>query len=306
MEAKKAFLAFAILAVSAVLLSGCISGNGNSNPGGIACTADAKLCPDGSAVGRTGPDCEFAPCPHLVGNDSDIHGCKGSAGYSWCEEKQKCIRAWEENCSSSISCTCPQGYVQEGDACNPKCYYSTPKCLMPSIRCSKQGSTGMANPAAVNCIDKGYNYSIRADENGGQYGVCYKENYTECEEWAFFRGECEITPANGSNVTTTGIPPRSEGQFCGGIAGIPCQQGLACKLGATYPDAGGSCVKECDCSLMTNGTEISCFGCAHDNEKGSFNCRNATSGWTPYVRNPKEIGIPYACYCDNTGCALAQ
>jgi len=29
----------------------------------IACTAEAKLCPDGSAVGRTGPACEFAPCP---------------------------------------------------------------------------------------------------------------------------------------------------------------------------------------------------------------------------------------------------
>jgi len=27
------------------------------------CTMEAKLCPDGSAVGRTGPDCEFAPCP---------------------------------------------------------------------------------------------------------------------------------------------------------------------------------------------------------------------------------------------------
>lgn len=29
----------------------------------VACTADAKLCPDGSAVGRVGPDCEFAACP---------------------------------------------------------------------------------------------------------------------------------------------------------------------------------------------------------------------------------------------------
>lgn len=29
----------------------------------IACTADAKICPDGSAVGRTGPNCEFAQCP---------------------------------------------------------------------------------------------------------------------------------------------------------------------------------------------------------------------------------------------------
>lgn len=29
----------------------------------VACTMEAKLCPDGSAVGRTGPNCEFAPCP---------------------------------------------------------------------------------------------------------------------------------------------------------------------------------------------------------------------------------------------------
>lgn len=36
--------------------------------------------------------------PVLVGNDSDIHGCKGSAGYSWCELKQKCLRTWEEPC----------------------------------------------------------------------------------------------------------------------------------------------------------------------------------------------------------------
>ena len=29
----------------------------------IACTADAKLCPDGSYVGRVPPDCEFEACP---------------------------------------------------------------------------------------------------------------------------------------------------------------------------------------------------------------------------------------------------
>ncbi|OGD32489.1 hypothetical protein A3C91_02560 [Candidatus Azambacteria bacterium RIFCSPHIGHO2_02_FULL_52_12] len=29
----------------------------------IACTMEAKLCPDGSAVGRVGSSCEFAPCP---------------------------------------------------------------------------------------------------------------------------------------------------------------------------------------------------------------------------------------------------
>lgn len=33
----------------------------SSMPG--ACTMDAKQCPDGSYVGRSGPQCEFAPCP---------------------------------------------------------------------------------------------------------------------------------------------------------------------------------------------------------------------------------------------------
>lgn len=28
-----------------------------------ACTLEAKLCPDGSSVGRVGPNCEFAACP---------------------------------------------------------------------------------------------------------------------------------------------------------------------------------------------------------------------------------------------------
>ncbi len=32
------------------------------------------------------------------GGDKDEHGCIPSAGYKWCEAKQKCIRPWEESC----------------------------------------------------------------------------------------------------------------------------------------------------------------------------------------------------------------
>jgi hypothetical protein len=35
--------------------------NPSDNQG--VCTLDAKLCPDGTYVGRQGPNCEFAPCP---------------------------------------------------------------------------------------------------------------------------------------------------------------------------------------------------------------------------------------------------
>ena len=34
----------------------------------------------------------------IVGNDKDVHGCIGSAGYSWCAVKNKCLRPWEEKC----------------------------------------------------------------------------------------------------------------------------------------------------------------------------------------------------------------
>ncbi len=32
----------------------------------IACSQEAKQCPDGSYVGRTGPNCQFAPCPRTT------------------------------------------------------------------------------------------------------------------------------------------------------------------------------------------------------------------------------------------------
>lgn len=38
----------------------------NRNQAPVFCTQEAKLCPDGSSVGRTGPRCEFAPCPSEV------------------------------------------------------------------------------------------------------------------------------------------------------------------------------------------------------------------------------------------------
>jgi hypothetical protein len=41
-----------------------------SDEDGVMCTMDAKICPDGSAVGRSGPDCEFDPCPGPSGNES--------------------------------------------------------------------------------------------------------------------------------------------------------------------------------------------------------------------------------------------
>jgi len=37
--------------------------NTNNNTQPTACTMEAKICPDGSSVGRSGPNCEFTDCP---------------------------------------------------------------------------------------------------------------------------------------------------------------------------------------------------------------------------------------------------
>jgi len=38
----------------------------------VACTMEAKLCSDGSYVGRTGPNCEFAKCPLAEGDQVSL------------------------------------------------------------------------------------------------------------------------------------------------------------------------------------------------------------------------------------------
>lgn len=38
----------------------------------VVCTMDAKLCPDGSYVGRIGPNCEFEACPSATSSQDKI------------------------------------------------------------------------------------------------------------------------------------------------------------------------------------------------------------------------------------------
>jgi putative hemolysin len=48
----------------------------------------------------------------------------------------------------------------------------------------------LPNPASAYCEEQGYRVEIRTDDQGNQYGVCVFPDGSECDEWAFFRGEC--------------------------------------------------------------------------------------------------------------------
>lgn len=54
----------------------------------------------------------------------------------------------------------------------------------------EQPDSGLANPASVYCVEQGGTVEIRTDEAGNQAGVCVFDSGGECDEWAFYRGEC--------------------------------------------------------------------------------------------------------------------
>lgn len=62
---KKIYIFVTVFALLAIVLI-TVVGMGEVNQGPTACTMEAKICPDGSAVGRTGPNCEFSECPIVM------------------------------------------------------------------------------------------------------------------------------------------------------------------------------------------------------------------------------------------------
>ena len=59
----------------------------------------------------------------------------------------------------------------------------------------------IANPAAVFCEQQGYKTETRTAADGSQSGFCIFPDGSECDEWAFYRGECR--PGSPSDPAPT-------------------------------------------------------------------------------------------------------
>lgn len=53
--------------------------------------------------------------------------------------------------------------------------------------------SNMPNPASAYCEEQGYRSEIRTAADGSQSGYCIFPDNSECDEWAYFRGECGPT-----------------------------------------------------------------------------------------------------------------
>jgi len=64
-------------------------------------------------------------------------------------------------------------------------------------------NTSIANPASAYCVQNGGASRIVTAADGSQGGICVFPNGSQCEEWAYYRGEC--SPANYNSRHKRGV-----------------------------------------------------------------------------------------------------
>ena len=106
------------------------------------------------------------------------------------------------------------------------------------------GETGLPNPASVYCEEQGGTLDMRTDEVGTS-GYCVFDDGSECEEWAFFNGEC----ASGDSLDSAGLA---------NPASVYClEQGGTLDMRTDEAGTSGYCVfddgSECDEWAFFNG-----------------------------------------------------
>ncbi|GEM_PF-4196054 len=85
----------------------------------------------------------------------------------------------------------------------------------------QNGSATLANPASVFCVEHGGTIKIVTAADGSQSGLCVFPDGSQCEEWAYFRGECSPgSPAARGNVTG-GVKDQTPGEITPGTVQIP-------------------------------------------------------------------------------------
>jgi len=203
------------------MLGGCIGGEkekpaGNDTLGG---DVDAHGC-----IGSAGYSwCELKQkclrtfeekCENetIVGGDRDEHGCIGSAGYSWCELKQKCLRTFEEKCENETIV----GGDGDEHGCIGSAGYSWCEVKQKCIR-----------PWEEDCTEAVMSEDLCRSAGG---------NWNECSS------RCQLDNQGKQGVACT---MQCEALCeCAGIAGFRCPEGYACKMPEGVADALGYCVKE--------------------------------------------------------------
>jgi hypothetical protein len=113
----------------------------------------------------------------LVGNDSDEHGCKASAGYSWCGEREKCIRVWEENCTAKNNTNKNMTFgkcVSDSAKTKNDCYSQVKDQAKYCLQTAKNQTAQKDKRASARQCDSDYKTSLKTCKEG------FKSAKTDC------------------------------------------------------------------------------------------------------------------------------
>ncbi|MDP1694296.1 MAG: hypothetical protein Q8L34_02035 [Candidatus Woesearchaeota archaeon] len=152
-----------------LLVSGCIQ---IKEP--VACTDDAKACPDGTYVGRdSNNNCQFYPCPQPRQCTEEVKNCPGASAvgrdpYNNCEFYP---------CPTIQACTkelksCPGGtMVSRNPSNNCEFYECPPTTKITKIKCESQNGIVVLNPGAGVMCPQG-RVMIGTVNIGVESGIC--------------------------------------------------------------------------------------------------------------------------------------
>ena|SRR3990170_8270888 len=223
-----------------------------------ACIMDVKICPDGSSVGRSGPNCEFARCPTPKPSPSSTPSDETSNWKTYTNKIKgyliKYPNEWQvsEDILTSDFSSSPYTSIVKGKLdvqATVNIFVekkTTPASFLPSeiLKEFKFKETTFNSYQAVVAISSGFNTQkwIFINNDSKAYVL---------NTWGAEEDQEEINQILSTfkflSTTADRDQNNAEGKFCGDIAGnLPenqCPAGYKCQLDGNYPDASGKCVK---------------------------------------------------------------
>lgn len=145
---------------------------------------------------------ESTPSSQTIGTDTPLAVIPNPASV-FCQEQgyQSKTRTAEDSSQYGV-CIFP-----DGSECDEWAYFRD-ECRPVSQNAILTDTplADMSNPALVFCQKQGYQSEVRTAEDGSQYGVCIFPDGSECNEWAFYHGECSPGGQSENAAALTKIP----------------------------------------------------------------------------------------------------
>jgi putative hemolysin len=85
--------------------------------------------------------------------------------------------------------------------------------LTQNVTTNVSTNATLANPASVYCIQNGGASQIITAADGSQGGLCVFPNGSQCEEWAYYRGECSPTNQTVAQNLSANVSNLNESDF---------------------------------------------------------------------------------------------